>query len=146
MNSHNIKGFSDELEKLAMPRILIKAFSPIKAWRAGVSGEKKMLRIVDKEIRGLKMKDPSFDVASYKFERLNQLKTQGAAAAEEHAKAILEGAANKVPGQGFLAKHKGKLLLGGAAVGGIYLANKMNDYEEEKKKQMFLQNRGIVGY
>ena len=132
MDKAVLKGFADEMQKQALlPRFLLKAMSPIKGWRAGVKGEKSMIRQVDREVKKIKFKDPGFDAASYRVTRLEELQTTGA----EVSKKILEK--GKIPaGQSFVSKHKKKLLVGGAAVGGLYLATSSNEKGELRRKRL----------
>lgn len=142
MEKHNLIGFKNEIEKTAMPRLLMKAISPFKAWRAGVRGQKSMLRQVDREIRELRLLDPKFDAAGYKAKRMSQLERQGAQAAKAQEQSFMEGAVKQ---KGMLSKLKTPLLLGGAAAAGLYAVNKINDKAEEDRQRMLMQ-RGFLRY
>lgn len=133
MKNNVMAGFVDEMQKQAIPLPLMKLLSPVKAWRAGVRGRKAFMRQIDNEIRQLKFKDPGFDAAGHRAKRLQELETEGREAVQ---KALTEGK-NTVPGgESFFKKHKGKILLGGAVAGGLYLANKMNESEDERRQQI----------
>ena len=130
---HNVMiGFADEMQKQAIPIPLKKLISPIKAWRAGVRGKKAIINKIDSEIRNLKFKDPSFDAAGYRAKRTIELETEGREAVE---RSLQEGK-NVSGGESFFKKHKGKILLGGALAGGLYLANKGNESEDERRQQV----------
>ena len=145
MNKHNLKGFSLEIKKEATPRFIMKMLSPLKSWRAGVKGEKAMIKTVDREAKQIRRLNPEHDISTFKAKRMAQLEEAGSKAGTDLEKNILEGSKKTPTGQGFLSRHKGKLLIGGAAAGGLYLASKPVDKEEEarKKARMALRNMNI---
>ncbi|KKM96804.1 hypothetical protein LCGC14_1174400 [marine sediment metagenome] len=118
MDKSVLKGFADEMEKEALvPKFLLKAKGAFSGWRAGRMGEKAMIRQVSREGKKLKFTDPEVDISKFRAERMTELREVGA----EKAKKMIEG--GRIKGRGFVAQHKGKLLLGGAAVGALALAN-----------------------
>jgi len=146
MNKQNLKGFNNEIQKEALfPVSWVKGLTKLKVLRAGVKGEKALVREAGrvaskaartggKEVGATGQVDDI--VAAMKNTRI--AKGQGVidAAVKEPTKAV---------GGGLLSKHKGKLLIGGAVAGGLYLASKPEDQEEaaRKKARMALRNMNI---
>jgi len=143
MNKQILKGFNNEMQKEALlPISLVKGLTRFKVWRATRMGEKNIIREAGrvaskaartggKEVGATGQLDDI--VAGLKTSRT--AKGQGMIDAAQTA-----GTA----GQGFVAKNKGKLLLGGAVAGGLYYASRPNEEENARKKaRMALRNMNI---
>lgn len=135
MNNDIMRGFTDELQKTALlPVSVVRGLTKFKVWRAGRAGEKSIIREAGRRASQAGRKGGKEVGALGQVDDL--IETVRNTRVQE-GKAILEGGKN-VPtgGKGFLSRHKGKLLLGGAAVGGLYLANKSSENDEEKRRAM----------
>jgi hypothetical protein len=137
MNKSELNGFTDEMMKEALiPVSLIKGVGHFKGWRAGRMGKKSIERQINREGKKLKFADPEFDLSKYRIDRRKELLEVG----EEKAKRMVD--AGKIKGRGWVAQHKGKLLLGGAAVGALALASSSND-KDKQRRQMLASNRNF---
>lgn len=145
MNKKILKGFNNEMQKEALlPVSWIKGLTKLKVLRAGIKGDKaivreagriasKAARTGGKEVGATSQVDDL--IAAAKNTRID--KGQG----------IIDSAVNgptKVVGETLLSKHRNKLLVGGAVAGGVYLASKPNKEEQARKKaRMALRNMNI---
>ena len=125
MNKLAMSAFSDEMQKQALvPRAVTKLFSKLKMRHAGVAADKAYIRQATNEVKKMKRLDPDID-SGVEFDKVySKLRDEGSA----KLKTMQEGPKACIGGESFLTNHKKKLLIGGAGLGGLYLAsNSGND-------------------
>jgi len=133
MNHNTIIGFRDEIQKTAIfPVKVIEGVQKLKGVRAAVKGSKRQVREAGRLVQKARLAGGKEFNATGKFDEVLQtVKERDSAIAEN----ILSPKTTGPAGEGFLKKHKKKLILGGAIAGGLYLANKMNSAVDEQRQQ-----------
>jgi len=130
MNKYEAAGFQKEAAMLPLVRLRGAA----KRFFARRRGAIDQYRQVNREAAELLKTNPNADVKGFRKTRSAQLAQEGAETAQQKA---IDFQSQGAKGRGFLAKHKGKLLLGAAGLGGVaYATSGKNPEEEQRKKQI----------
>ena len=146
MNNQVLNSFHEEVRKEAAIRPLVRARGLVKRIFAKRSGEKTLIKTLDSDTATLLKQNPNLsrkEVKGFRTQRKTQLQNMAKETAEETQQNILTSG-KPAGAKGFIAKHKGKILLGGAGAGALYLASKSNETDEAKRQQMAMQrNLGV---
>lgn len=133
MNHNTIIGFRDEIQKTAIfPVKVIEGIQKLKGARAAIKGSKRQAREAGRLLQKARLAGGKEFNATGKYDEiLQKIKERDVPVAEN----ILNPKVDAPAGEGFFKKHKKKLIVGGAVAGGLYLANAMNNAEDEKRQQ-----------
>lgn len=142
MDKNTLSGFSEEMHKNAIfPVKVTELFSKLKGARAAVKGSKRQVREAGRTVaKGRRAGGKDYDATGKFDEILSGIKERDLSKAEKILNPTKGG--TSVVGKDFLAQHKTKLLIGGAAVGGLALASSSNS-KDERRRQMLASNRNF---
>lgn len=148
MNKQILKGFNNEMQKEALlPVSLVKGLTKLKVWRAARAGEKSIIREAGR-VASKAGRTGGLDVAagSHMDDLVSAVKKTRVSEGENIIKSVTnpETAKSVSGAKGFLSRHKGKLLIGGAGATGLYLASQPNEQDEQQRKaRLAMRNMNI---
>ncbi len=142
MDKNTLSEFSKEMNKNALfPIKLTKMIGKLTGARAAIKGSKRQIREASRKVtKGRLAGGKDFNAAGKFDEVLEGIKTRDLSKAERIFNPEKGGAS--LLGGNFISRHKGKLLIGGAAAGGLILANSSNE-KDVQRRRMLVSNRNF---